>query len=87
MPKSKEEPQLEPLPSWRTFAFEFLIYGALLVAYFWLVLHYLSAWVKELFDHDLQLFAIMALVIMIGQTVCLEVVSALVVWLMPRGEG
>jgi pilus assembly protein TadC len=85
--KPKADPQIEPLPSWKTFLFELLIYGALLFAYFYLVLHYLSGWFKELFDHDRQLYAVMALVIMIGQTVCLEVVSALLLWLTRRRKA
>jgi pilus assembly protein TadC len=79
--------QLDPLPTWRTFLFELLIYAVLLVGYFFLVLHYLSGWFKELFDHDRRLFAVMALVIMIGQTAVLEAVSALVVWLLRRKKN
>jgi len=73
---------MEPLPNWKTFLFELLLYAALLVAYFACVLHYLGGWFKELFDHDRNLFAVMALVIMIGQTVCLEVISSFLIWLL-----
>jgi len=73
--------QLEPIPTWQAFVLELLIYGILLVAYFLLVLHYLGGWFKELYDHDRTLFAVMALVIMIGQTVSLEVVKGVLSWL------
>jgi Kef-type K+ transport system membrane component KefB len=76
--------KLEPLPTWRTFAFELLIYAVLVVSYFFLVLHYLSDWFKDLFDHDRRLFAVMALVVMIGQTVVLEVISSSLVWVMRK---
>jgi pilus assembly protein TadC len=75
---------MEPLPSWKTFFFELLLYAVLLVAYFAFVLHYLGGWFKELYDHDRDLFAVMALVVMIGQTVGLEIVSGFLIWLLRR---
>jgi Kef-type K+ transport system membrane component KefB len=71
---------MEPLPSWKTFALELLLYAVLLVAYFAFVLHYLGGWFKDLFDHDRNLFAVMALVIMIGQTIVLETFSSFLIW-------
>ena len=73
--------EIEPPPSWKAFSLELALYAVLLVAYFALVLHYLAGWFKDLYDHDRRLFAVMALVIMIGQTVLLELVSAGLVWL------
>ena len=75
---------MEPLPSWKTFFVELLLYSVLLVAYFAFVLHYLGGWFKDLFDHDRKLFAIMALVVMIGQTVGLEIVSGTLIWLLRK---
>ena len=77
---------MEPLPNWKAFFIELLLYAALLVGYFVFVLHYLGGWFKDLFDHDRRLFAIMALVVMIGQAVGLEIVSSLLIWLF-RGKG
>jgi pilus assembly protein TadC len=76
---------MEPLPSWKTFFFELLLYAILIVAYFAFVLHYLGGWFKELYDHDRDLFAVMALVVMIGQTLTLEAVSGFLIWLL-RGK-
>jgi Kef-type K+ transport system membrane component KefB len=70
------------LPTWKSFVFELVIYAVLVVAYFFLVLHYLGGWFKELFDHDRQLFAVMALVVMIGQAVGLEIVCGALFWLL-----
>ena len=78
---------MEPLPSWKTFLLELLLYAILLVAYFALVLHYLGGWFKELYDHDRQLFAVMALVVMIAQTVGLEIVSSFLIWLLRRKKN
>jgi hypothetical protein len=79
--------KLGPLPTWTAFVVELLIYAMLVVTYFFLVLHYLSDWFKELFDTDRRLFAIMALVVMIGQTAVLEVVSSTLVWLVRRKKN
>ena len=76
---------MEPLPSWKTFLLELLLYAILLVAYFAFVLHYLGGWFKNLYDHDRDLFAVMALVVMIGQTVGLEIISSFLIWLL-RGK-
>jgi hypothetical protein len=75
---------MQPLPSWKTFFFELLLYAILLVAYFAFVLHYLGGWFKELYDHNRDLFAVMALVVMIVQTVGLEIVSGFLIWLLRR---
>ena len=78
---------MEPLPSWKTFFLELLLYAVLLVAYFAFVLHYLGGWFKELFDHDRDLFAVMALVVMIAQTVGLEIVSGFLIWLLRKRKS
>jgi hypothetical protein len=75
---------MQPLPSWKAFVFELLLYALLLVVYFALVLHYLGGWFKDLFDHDRKLFAVMALVVMIAQTVGLEIVSSSLIWLVRK---
>ena len=75
---------MQPLPSWKTFFFELLLYAILIVAYFAFVLHYLGGWFKELYDHDRDLFAVMALVVMIAQTVLLEIVSGFLIWLLRK---
>jgi hypothetical protein len=76
---------MERLSNWKTFVVELLLYAVLLLAYFAFVLHYLGGWFKDLFDHDRNLFAIMALVVMITQTVVLEIASSFLSWLL-RGK-
>jgi NADH:ubiquinone oxidoreductase subunit 6 (subunit J) len=77
---------MQPLPSWKNFLIELLLYAVLVVIYFLFVLHYLSGWFKNLFDHDRRLFAVAALAIMIGQTVVLEIVSSTLIWLFRRNR-
>lgn len=75
---------MDPLPSWKNFLVELLLYAILLVVYFAFVLHYLGGWFKDLFDHHRRLFAVMALVVMIGQTLGLELVSTSLIWLVRK---
>lgn len=72
--------------SWKVFAFELALYAILVAAYAFVVLHEFGAWFKQLYDHDRQLFAVMALVVMIGQAVGLEFVNGVLMWLLRRGE-
>ena len=74
----------QPLPTWQSFTVELLLYAVLVVAYFFFVLHYLGGWFKELFDHNRTLFAVMALLVMIGQAVGLEIVCGFLIWLMRK---
>jgi membrane protease YdiL (CAAX protease family) len=73
---------MEPLPSWKTFLFELLLFSILIVVYFAFVLHYLGGWFKEIYDHNRNVYAVAALAIMIGQTVGLELVCGGLIWLL-----
>ena len=59
----------------RSFVIELLCYAALVFGYFFLVLHFLGDWLKHIFDDDKRLYAIVALALMIGQGVVLEMVT------------
>jgi hypothetical protein len=65
-------------PSKRTligFAVELLIYAALIAVYFFLVLRFLGDWLKALFLYRRDLYAVVAILLMIGQAVGLEFVT------------
>ncbi len=47
----------------------------LVTAYFFLVLHFLAGWLKNLADHHLNLYALVAIALIIGQAVVLESVT------------
>jgi hypothetical protein len=66
-------------PSLRSFLIELLIYGVLVVLYFVLVLHFLGDGIKRVYDHDKRLYALLALALMVGQGVGLEMLTT---WLL-----
>ena len=68
-PDEKEDFALKP------FLVELAIYAVLVLAYFLLVLHYLTGWLKDLFDQHRLEYAVAGLAIMIGQAVGLEYVT------------
>jgi hypothetical protein len=65
-------------PSKRTllgFAIELVIYAALIAIYFFLVLRFLGDWLRSLFLEHRDLYAAVAILLMIGQAVVLELVT------------
>jgi hypothetical protein len=63
----------------RAFVVELAVYGVFVTAYFFLVLHYLADWLQNLHLHHVKLYALMAIVLIIGQAVLLESVTT---WLL-----
>ena len=59
----------------RSFAAEMVIYSALVTGYFFLVLRFFGGWLKTLFDTNRPLYALAALLLIIGQGVLLEFVT------------
>jgi hypothetical protein len=55
---------------------EVLFYAALVSVYLALVLRFLVGWLKEMFAKDPAVYAIVALLLMIGQAVGLERLAA-----------
>jgi hypothetical protein len=55
--------------------FEVALYTVFVVAYYFLVLLLLRAWLKDLFDAHRALYAAMVLPLIIGQTMVLEGVA------------
>jgi len=62
----------------RAFVLELAVYAVLVTGYFFLVLHFLSGWLQELHLHHVKLYALVAIVLIIGQAVLLE---SLTTWL------
>ena len=60
---------------------EVTIYAVLVSAYLILVVHFLMDWLKELFTKRPDLYAFVAILLMIGQSVGLERVTASLVHL------
>lgn len=59
----------------RSFVAEILLYSVLVTGYFFLVLHFLGGWLKDLYSTDKPLYAATALLLMISQGFLLEVLT------------
>ena len=63
----------------RSFLVEIPVYAGLVTVYFFLVLHFLGGWLKEIYDANKLIYAIVALALIIGQGVVLETLTT---WLL-----
>ena len=70
----------------KMFAFELVVYAALVLTYFAIILHYLAGWLKDIFDHDRRTYAVIAILLMIGQAVGLEMISSLLFAFIRQGK-
>ena len=68
----------------KAFLIELMVYGTLVVAYFFLVLHFLGAWLHELQLTRLKTYAVVSLALIIGQAAVLEIVTT---WLLKKLRG
>ncbi len=68
----------------RAFLVELAVYAVFVTAYFFLVLHYLSGWLQELHLHHVKVYALVTIVLIIGQAVLLESVTT---WLLRLLRG
>jgi hypothetical protein len=60
----------------------------LVTGYYFLVLHFLGGWLNQLFQSDRRLYAGVALGLIIGQGILLEMLTRLLLTLViPRREG
>jgi hypothetical protein len=59
----------------KSFSIELVVYAVLVVGYFFLVLHFLGAWLYHLFREDRKTYAAMALLLIIGQGIVLEILT------------
>ena len=65
----------------RAFAVEVGIYAVLVTVYFFAVLHYLGAWLSDIYTHERLWYAIVALLLIAGQGIALEMVTT---WLLKQ---
>ena len=71
--------QAETTTTLRAFVIELAVYAVLVTGYFFLVLHFLSGWLQELHLHHVKVYALVAIMLIIGQAVVLESVTT---WLL-----
>lgn len=67
----------ETVKTLRAFAIELVVYAALVVGYFLLVLHFLGGWLYQLEIRHRYTYAGVAILLIIGQAVVLESVTTL----------
>ena len=71
----------------KSFLVEVLVYGLLVLVYFFLALHFLGSWIDQLYRHNRSLYAAVALALIVAQGIALEVLTtALLRLIAPRIE-
>ena len=73
--KTKAE-QKRSEPSLKAFLAQLAIFTVLVVSYFFFVLNFFSHWLKELFDQNKLVYALVAWALMAAQGLVLEVIAA-----------
>jgi hypothetical protein len=69
-----------------SFSIEIVIYAGLVVAYFFLVLHFLGGWLSHLDKQNIKLYGLVSIGLIIGQAVVLEMVTTFLIRLL-RGRS
>lgn len=59
----------------RAFFIELFVYSIFVTGYFFLVLHFLAEWLKNLDTHHIKIYALVSIALIIGQAVVLEAVT------------
>jgi hypothetical protein len=72
--KKTAQEQKDNVPSRKAIAIELPIFTALVASYFFLVLSFLSNWLKNLFDQNKLVYALLAWALVAGQGAVLEVI-------------
>ena len=82
-PRSKTEARR----TLRAFVVELLIYAVLVTAYFFAVLHFLGGWLVRLATEHIHTYAIVAILLIIGQAVVLEAITTGLLRLLRGGRS
>ena len=83
---TRTKSKAEASHTFRALLIELPVYALLVVAYFFLVLHFLSGWLGRLHENHTVLYALVALALIIGQAVVLEWVTSFMLRLL-RGRS
>ena len=67
----------EATKTFRTFAVELAVYAVLVTCYFFLVLHFLGEWLYHLETQHRVIYALVAILLIVGQAVLLDSVTTL----------
>ena len=77
----------EKVNTLRAFLVELAVYAVFVAAYFFLVLHFLTDWLQDLHLHHVKFYALMTIVLIIGQAVVLESVTTWLLRLLRGGRS
>ena len=77
----------ETIKTLGAFALELVIYGILVTVYFFLVLHFLGGWLVQLETQHIRVYAVVAILLIIGQAVVLEAVTTGLLRLLRGGRS
>jgi len=69
------------------FALERVIYATLITGYFFAVLHFLGGWLVRLKTQHIRIYALVAILLIIGQAVVLEAVTTGLLRLLRGGRS
>ena len=83
----KRAPKTSPETVVVRFIIELVIYAFLVSVYLAVILHFLVAWLKDLFTHQPVLYAFVSIVLMILQAVGLEKLTGILVNVNRRPRG
>ena len=73
--------------SLQRFLLELVVYTALIIAYYFLVLHFLGPGLENLYEHRRRVYASLALGLIVTQGLLLEVLTRfLLSWVTPRKD-
>ncbi len=67
-----------------SFLAKLAIYAAFVFGYFFLVLHLLGNWLRQVFDENKTIYAFVALTLMVIQGVCLEMLTSVLMNVLRR---
>jgi len=71
----------------KAFAVELVIYSVFVIIYFFAVLHFLGQWLVELEIHHIRTYAVVAILLIIGQAMALEAVTTGLMRFLRRGRS
>lgn len=71
----------------RAFLLELGVYAIFVTGYFFLVLHYLSGWLQNLHLNHVRIYAVVTILLVIGQAVLLESVTTWLLRLLRGGRS
>jgi hypothetical protein len=89
MPAEGVKNAMKPAIRWslKSFLLEACVYAALIALYFVAVLHFLGPSLQRLYNQDRRLYAALALALIVGQGLLLEVLTRLLLtWITPPTE-